>query len=156
MMTHTALHWPDDNTDNIRLWAFAATHAAWPYSQMPNKNLGWLSPSDIFTKTQSDHRDLLRARVWGCPVFVLHHKLQDGQKIPKFNRRSCMGQFLGFRDETVSTIQNDTRLEDTTVEQIFNDLFETCKDYYGEEGRPPEGTVQSDPPPHGIRWGVVD
>jgi hypothetical protein len=78
MMTHTALHWPDDNADNIRLWAFAVTHAAWLYNHMPNKNLGWMSPLEIFTKTQSDHRDLLRARVWGCPVFVLHPKLQDG------------------------------------------------------------------------------
>ena len=172
MMTHTALHWPDDNADNIRLWAFAVTHAAWLYNHMPNKNLGWMSPLEIFTKTQSDHRDLLRARVWGCPVFVLHPKLQDGQKIPKFNRRSRMGQFLGFSDqhsslvamvrnlgtnfvspqfhvvfdEKFSTIQNDTRLEDSAVEPIFNDLFETCKDYYGEEGRPPEGAVQSDPP----------
>ena len=98
-MTHAALHWPDDGANSIRLWAFAVTHAAWLYNRLPNKNLGWMSPLESFTKTKSDHRDLLRARVWGCPAFVLDPKLQDGHKIPKFNQRSQMGQFLGFSDE---------------------------------------------------------
>ena len=56
-------------------------------------------------------------------------------------------------DEKVSTIQNDTRLEDTVVEPIFNDLCESFRDHYGEEGRPPEGdksapegVVSADPP----------
>ena len=53
-----------------------------------------MSPLEIFTKTQSDHRGLLRARVWGCPVSVLHPKLQDGHTIPKFNRISRMGHFF--------------------------------------------------------------
>ena len=186
MMTHVALHWPDDNADNIRLWAFAVTHAAWLYNHMPNRNLGWMSPLEIFTKTRSDHHDLLRTRVWGCPAFVLHPKLQDGQKIPKFNRRGRMGQFLGFSDqhsslvamvrnlgtnfvspqfhvvfdEKFTTIQNDTRLGDSAVESVFNDLFVTCRDFYGEEGRPPEdeksapeGVEAVDPPPElGGEW----
>ena len=96
MMTHAALHRPTDNVDSVWLWAFAITHAAWLYNHLPNNNLRCMSPSEIFTKTQSDCRDLLRTRVWGCPTFILHPKLQDGQKIPKFNRRSRMGQLLGF------------------------------------------------------------
>ena len=44
MMTHAALHWPADNADSVRLWAFAVTHAAWLYNRLPNKNLGWVSP----------------------------------------------------------------------------------------------------------------
>ena len=145
---------------------------------MPNKNLGWTSPLEIFTKTQSGHRDLLRARVWGCPVFVLHPKLQDGQYISNFNRRGRMGHFLGSSDqhtflvsmvwnlgthfvspqfhvdfdEKCSTIQNDTRLEDTTSGPIFNNLFKFCRDHYGEEDRPregeksaPEGAMAVDP-----------
>ena len=91
MLTHTVLHWSDDNTDTIRLWVFAVIRADWLYNHMPNKNLGWMSPLEICTKTQRDHRDLLRARVWGHPVFVLHPRFQDRQKIPQFNRRSCMG-----------------------------------------------------------------
>ena len=81
------------------------------------------------------------------------------KKLPKFNRRACMGQFVGFSDEhsllvakvcnlstnfispqfhvisddKFTTIQNDTKLEDTSLESIFTDLFDKCCDYYGEE-----------------------
>ena len=99
MMVHAALHWPSDGSESICLWAFAVSHAAWLYNRLPNKHLGWRSPLEVFTKTKSDHRDLLRAHVWGCPAFVLEPKLQDGHKIPKFNRRARMGQYLGFSDK---------------------------------------------------------
>lgn len=158
-MVHAALHWPSDGADSVRLWAFAVQHAAWLYNRLPNKHLNWKSPLEVFTKTKSDHRDLLRSHVWGCPAFVLEAKLQDGQKLPKFDRRARMGQFLGFSDEHSSmvglvrnlrtnhispqfhvvyddlftTIQNDTRRPDDAIERIFTDLFENCRDYYGEE-----------------------
>ena len=154
MMTYAALHWIDENVDSVRFWSFAVNHAAWIYNHLPNKNL--------FTKTQSDHRYLLRTRVWVCPVFVIHTKLQYNQKIPKFNRWSRMGQLLGFSDEhntlvtrvrnlatnflspqfhvvfddKFSTIQNDTRLDYTAVEVIFNYLFTNSCGFYGEEVRP--------------------
>ena len=157
MMVHAALHWPNDGADDIRLWAFAISHAAWLYNRLPNKTLGWNSPIEVFTKTKSDHRELLRAHVWGCPVLVLDAKLQDGHKIPKFNRRARMGQFLGFSnehstlvarvhklstnyvspqfhvvfDDLFFSIYNDTKLSDTNIEAIFQDLFENCRDNYG-------------------------
>ena len=159
MMVHTALHWPADGADNIRLWAFAVTHAAWLYNRLPNKYLGMKSPLEVFTKCKSDHRDLLRAHVWGCPAFVLDAKLQDGKKIPKFNRRARMGQFLGFSDEhstlvgrvrnlstnhvssqfhvvyddKFSSIYNAIRRDDVQLEAIFSDLFQSSREYYGED-----------------------
>jgi hypothetical protein len=39
-MTHTALRCSDDNTENSRLWNFAATHAAYMYNHMSDKNIG--------------------------------------------------------------------------------------------------------------------
>ena len=104
MMTNVALHWPADNSDSVWLWAFAVTRAAWLYNHLPNNNLGWMFPLEIFTKTQSDHRDLLGTKVCGCPTFILHPKLQDDQKIPKFNRRSWMGQCFGFSDQHGSLV----------------------------------------------------
>jgi len=172
MMVHAALHWPNDGADDIRLWAFAISHAAWLYNRLPNKTLGWNSPIEVFTKTKSDHRELLQEHVWECPVFVLDAKLQDGHKIPKFNRRARMGQFLGFSnehstlvarvcnlstnyvspqfhvvfDDLFSSIYNDTKLSDTNIEAIFRDLFENCRDNYGEEIIAPEG-ASAEPPP---------
>ena len=61
-------------------------------------------------------------------------------------------------DEKFFTIQNDTRLEDTTIESISRDLFTDCRDYFGEEGRPPDVTIVPkggtvvDPPPD--LWGA--
>ena len=44
-------------------------------------------------------------------------------------------------DGKFSTVQNDTRLENTTVESISKDLFTDCRDYFGEDGRPPDVTI---------------
>ena len=46
-------------------------------------------------------------------------------------------QFHVVFDENLSLIQNDTRLEDAAVEPLFNDLFGSCRDHFGEEGRLP-------------------
>ncbi len=99
MMIHASIHWPSDKSDDIRLWAFAVKHATWLYNRLLQKELGFWSPLEVFTKTKPDHDEILRAHVWGCPVFVLDLKLQDGKKLPKSNRRARMGQFIGFSDE---------------------------------------------------------
>ena len=124
MMVHSAIHWPSDGADDIRLWAFAVSHAAWLYNRLPNKNLGWRSPLEIFTQQLSDHKDLLRARVWGCPAFCLEAKLQDGHKIPKFNRRACMGQFLGFSEEHSTLVARVRNLGTNFVSPQFHVVFD--------------------------------
>ena len=50
-------------------------------------------------------------------------------------------------DKKFSTTRNDTSLSDTTIESIFNDLFITCSDYFGEETIAPEGATARPPPP---------
>ena len=90
MMVRAAIHWPSNGADNLRLWPFAMKQAEWLYNRLPNRKSG-LTPLELFTKHQSDHRDLLRAHVWGCPVYVLDPALQDGKKIPKWNKRSRLG-----------------------------------------------------------------
>jgi hypothetical protein len=50
--------------------------------------------------------DILRSHVWGCTVYVLEAKLQNDQKLPKWNRRACLGQFVGFSDEHSSLVAN--------------------------------------------------
>jgi hypothetical protein len=81
-MIHVSLHWDEQGSNAVALWPFAVRHVVWLYNHMPNGLTG-LSPMEILTGTCSDHRDLLRTHMWGCPVYVLDHKLQDGKKIPK-------------------------------------------------------------------------
>ena len=107
-------------------------------------------------------------------MFVLKPRLQDGKKIPKFNTQARMGKFLGFSDEhssfvarvrnlsktivnnqfhvlfddMFSTIHNDTQIKDTAVQSIFEELFETCRDYFVGKIETPDGAdAELDPPP---------
>eukprot|EP00956_Cyclotella_meneghiniana_P034646 scaffold107138_cov38-Cyclotella_meneghiniana.AAC.4 len=101
-MIHTALNWGEFGSDDLSLWSFANDHAAWLYNCIPQRTSG-LTPLEMLTKCKTDHSDLLRTHVWGCPVFVLEPKLQDGKKLPKWNHRARMGQFLGFSKQHSST-----------------------------------------------------
>ena len=129
--------------------------AEWLYNHIPNRKTG-LTPLELFTKEKADHRELLQTHVWGCPVYVLDPTLQDGKKIPKWNKRSRLGQFLGFSDEHSSlvgrvchlgtnfvspqyhvvyddkfeTIHNGTTIAKTGAEDLFTSLFENARDHY--------------------------
>ncbi len=73
--------------DDISLWPFAVKHAVWLYNRVPNFE-SLLTPMELLTKQKADHRDIFRSHVWGCPSYVLKPKLQNGQKLPKWNRQS--------------------------------------------------------------------
>jgi hypothetical protein len=104
---------------------------------------------ELLTKQKADHCDILCSHVWGCPSYVLKPKLQNRQKLPKWNRWSRLGQFLGYSDEHSSLIANIWHLKTGYVSAqyhvVFDDLFETvfssgandalvdsiCKNLYG-------------------------
>ncbi|KAL7464995.1 hypothetical protein ACHAXS_005324 [Conticribra weissflogii] len=153
-LIHVSLQWTKNGVDNHALWSFAVKHTGWLYNCLPNRVSG-LTPIELATKTKTDHCNLLRSHVWGCSVFVLEPRLQDGMKIPKWNRCSRQGQFLGFSDEHLSlaaNVQNlstgyispqfylvfDNKFEivigteqnDDVVDEICNRLFETNHNWY--------------------------
>ena len=127
-MIHSALHWTENGVDGLTLWSFAVKHSVRVYNRVPNQESG-ISPMEILTKTKSNHRDLWRSHVRGCPVFVLESKLQDDQKLPKWNQRSRLGQFLGFSDEHSTLVANVWNLTTGYISPqyhvVFDDLFET-------------------------------
>ena len=94
-LVYSSLHWTEMGSDNISLWPFAVKHAVWLYNHVPNYESG-LTLLELLTKQKADHRDILRSHVWGCPTYVLKPKLQNGQKLPKWNCWSRLGQFLGY------------------------------------------------------------
>ena len=81
-MLHTSLHWDDKGVDDILFWNFCVKHAAWIYNGLPNSQNGFTP------KTKMDHWDLLSFHVWVCTDYVLDTKLQNYQKIKKWNRKS--------------------------------------------------------------------
>jgi hypothetical protein len=175
-MIHVALHWDEQGSDAVALWPFAVRHAVWLHNRLPNAVTG-LSPLEILSGTCSDHRDLLRTHVWGCPVYVLDPKLQDGQKIPKWNRRARQGQYLGFSDEHSSLVANVRHLssgyvspqfhvvfddrfhtvhgtgkDDAITETICDLLWENDREIYAEDEHGPDGSLIYTPPPLDKVW----
>jgi hypothetical protein len=104
-MVHFSLHWTDQGSDDISLWPFAVKHVVWLHNRVPNC-LSGLTLLELLTKSKADHCDLLCLHVWGCPATLLDPKLQNDQKLPKWNRHDCVGQFLGYSDEHSSLVAN--------------------------------------------------
>jgi hypothetical protein len=81
MLLHAVLHWPDQA--DLSLWPFALEYAMYLWNNMPN-NESILAPLELFASSKFDsYNHLHHAHVWGCPVYVLDPKLQDGKKLPK-------------------------------------------------------------------------
>ena len=84
---------------------------------------------ELLAKNKSNHRDLRRSHAWVCPVYVLEAKLQNDQELPKWNRRSCIGQFLGFSEEQFTLVTNVRNLWTGYIlpqyHLVFDDLFKT-------------------------------
>jgi hypothetical protein len=104
-MVHASLHLTDCRSDDLSLWSFAVKHSVWIYNRVPNAWSG-LNPLELVTKKWSDYKDILRCHVWGCQVYVLNAKLQNDQRLPKWNRRARLGKFVRFSDEHSSLVAN--------------------------------------------------
>jgi hypothetical protein len=175
-MIHVALHWGEYGVDDIALWPFAVKHAAWLYNRLPNAITG-ITPLEMITEDEANHVDLLRTHVWGCPTFVLDPKLQDGKKIPKWNKRSRIAQFVGFTEEHSSLVANVRNLRTGYISPqfhcIFDDLFHTVfsdgenkavtdaiteslwdnsREYFGEDEFDEDWILVYEPPPLDDVW----
>jgi hypothetical protein len=94
MLLHQILHWPDQA--RLDLWPFALEHAVYLGNHLPRKDT-LIAPVELFMgATLTDYHHISRARIWGCPVYVLDPKLQDGKKIPKWDPRSRRGMVVGM------------------------------------------------------------
>jgi hypothetical protein len=96
MMLHTSMHWPE--TFSMDLWPYAMDYAVFIYNHTPRQQDG-VAPIEHMGNLYMNCKHLQRCKVFGCPVYVLDSKLQYGKKIPKWNPRARMGQFLGFSPE---------------------------------------------------------
>jgi hypothetical protein len=176
-MIHVALHWGEDQSDDLLLWSFAVDYAARLYNHIPQRRSG-ITPIEFASKAKSNHVDLNSAHVWGSsPCYVLEVKLQDNCTLPKWNRRARMGQFLGFSNEhssTVALVRNlhtgyvspqyhvvfDDRFETVVsdgktseeLDKICKELFVNSRDCYAEEEYDEDGMLIYEPPPLDEVW----
>jgi hypothetical protein len=92
-MLHAAHSWPEHA--NICLWPQAVDYTVWFFNHLPSIKNG-VSPNEIWSCTRFPTNGLNSAHVFGCPVYVLDPRLQDGHKIPKREPCARFGLFVGF------------------------------------------------------------
>ena len=135
MMVHAALRWPEQSHKD--LWPLALQHASYLHNHTPKQSSG-LSPEEIWTGSKSKHHELSNLHTWGCPVYVLEPRLQDGAKIPKWVPRSRRGQFVGYSTQHASTVGLEGNLRTGNLSPqfhvVYDDSFEMV--YSGEEEPP--------------------
>jgi hypothetical protein len=126
MLLHAAIHWPEEIL--LDLWPLAMDYAVWIWNRMSRKESG-LAPVEIFCGATLDKTILHNTHIFGCPAYMLDPKIQDGKKLPRWQPKSCCGQFLGFSKQHASTIglirNLNTRLISPQFHVVFDDQFTT-------------------------------
>ena len=128
MLIHSCIHWPGET--DINLWPFAVKYAAYIWNHLPDPKSEH-SPEEIFysSSRNKDVDPLSEARVFGCPVYVLDPKLQDGNKLPKWEPRCRRAQFLGFSESharNVALVRNTrTGYVSPQFHVVFDELYHT-------------------------------
>ena len=79
MLLHASMHWADGISSG--LWPMAVDYAAFVHNRIPRSH--GEAPIDLFTGQLSPRHKLKDLHVWGCPVYILDPKLQNGQKLPR-------------------------------------------------------------------------
>ena len=136
ILLHAMLHWPVTTT--MDLWPMTLSHAVHLYNATPRVDCR-LSPNELFSKTLSNHHDLLHSHPWGCPVYVLHPALQAGKKLPRWQPRTRRGMYMGRSPSYASTVALVLNLNTSNISPQFHvvldDWFETVS---ANEDTPPE------------------
>jgi hypothetical protein len=121
MLMHAAIHWPD--VADAQLWPMSVAQAVFLYNHMPDPANG-LSPEDIFTRSRWDLSGFNDVHVFGCPVYVLDKRIQDGKSIPRWQSRSKRGVYVGSSPKHASTVPLVLNLETGHISPQFHVVFD--------------------------------
>jgi hypothetical protein len=126
-MLHMAHHWPEHA--NICFRPQALEYSIWVFNHLPNIKQGGLSPNKLWSSCRAPTKEFNRAHVFGCPVYILDARLQDGHWIPKWSPKARLGIFLGFstlHSSQVPLVMNVAMGKiSPQYHVIFDDKFET-------------------------------
>jgi len=126
MMLHASIRWP--STADPALWPMVVDYAVHLYNHVPSSKTGQ-SPMDLFTKSILPRHGLKDLHVWGCPCYVLDPKLQNGQKLPRWQPRSRRAIFVGISHVHSTNVPLVLNLTTGHISPqfhvVFDDLFST-------------------------------
>jgi hypothetical protein len=136
MILHASMHWKDGIDASI--WPMAVTYATHIYNSTPKDGV---SPLDIFIGSIVPCCRLMDMHVWGCPVYVLDPKVQQGRKLPRWQPRSRKGVFMGISLQHTSEVPQLLNLSTcsmtTQFQVVFDDQFTTISSIE-RETEPPD------------------
>ena len=125
-MIHTALRWNDHNKKD--LWPLALSYAVHLHNEISLMET-CLTPNELWSRSKSSYIAVVQAHLWECPVYVLQLRLQDGEKVPKWQPRSRRGQYMGaslLHANTVGIIRNlRTNKVSPQFHVVYDYLFKT-------------------------------
>ena len=125
LLLHAALHWKSGIDSS--LWPLAVSYAAYTYNHLPNAQ--GIAPADLFTGVQIPRHKLQSFHTWGCPVYVLDPKLQQGKKLPRWEPRARRGIFVGYSSVHSSDVPLVLNIHTGHISPqyhvVFDDLFST-------------------------------
>ena len=121
LLLHASMHWRDGI--DSKLWPMAVTYAAYLHNHLPNSQ--GIAPIDIFTGVQSPRHHLKHFHTWGCPVYVLDPKLQQGKKLPRWEPCAprC-SMFVGFSYIHSSNVPLVLNLQTGHISPQYHVVFE--------------------------------
>ena len=126
LLLHASMRWKDGIDSS--LWPMAVDYAVYIYNRTPKEN--GLARIDLFSVKTPPRHKLKHLHVWGCPVYVLGPKLQNGQKLPRWQPRSRQGVFVGYSSLHSSTVPLVLNLKTGSISPqyrvVFDDAFSTC------------------------------
>ncbi|KAL7579713.1 hypothetical protein ACA910_021857 [Epithemia clementina (nom. ined.)] len=121
MMLHAAIHW--NETADPTIWPTAVLHAVWLFNHVPSLSTG-ISPQDIFTRTRFPQRTFHDLHVWSCPTYVLHKKISDGMKLPRWQPCSDRCMFVGLSPTHATNVPLVLNLQTGAITPQFHVVFD--------------------------------
>ena len=134
MMLHAALRWPA--MTDASLWPMALSHSAHLWNITPKEESG-LAPLEIFACSKFQFPIVQGQHVWGCPVYVLDPRLQDGKKIPKWQPRSRRGMFVGYSKDHATSIGCVLNVTTKSITPQFHMVYDDWFSTVANEGLAP-------------------
>ena len=134
MMLHAALRWPA--MTDASLWPMALSHSVHLWNITPKEESG-LAPLEIFASSKFQFPIVQGQHVWGCPVYVLDPRLQDGKKIPKWQPRSRRGMFVGYSKDHATSIGCVLNVTTKSITPQFHMVYDDWFSTVANEGLAP-------------------
>jgi hypothetical protein len=136
MILHDSVNWKDGI--DTSLWPQAVTYANTPKDGV--------YPADKFTGSSVPRHQLMDLYVRGFPLYVLDPKIQQGQKIHRWEPQSKREIFMGLSQkhatEVPLVLNLGTGSITTQFQLVFDDLFTTVPSIE-RETEPPDQCLES-------------